>query len=549
MHIPKMDRILLLALFLSLAFCMYGIHWGWVECWNADQMAFQNIGGEGRWPLQPYTYQKPPFHTYFNFFLSVIPVKVIGKLTNLSPKLLTSVQIFWSRALTFFLFLGAVILVFNITKKFFGLFAARIVTIIFSTSAGLITESHYLTADIPVLFWMLLAFYFAQNISLNRKFLDYVGAGFFTGIATATKYNGLSIGIAIVVAHILSVHSISWQKLILDRKLFISLALVPTGFLIGNPFALLDYYNFTSDFLYNYIVTPVYDGSASTKHGYGNFLLYFAENIGFPSLIVFTVALLFSIYFLFTAEKKIFEVKGILLTFSFILLYYYKFGSFPRLEARFVTPIVPFWLIVSGPFWNKIKPNTMFVAGLLTILISYNLVCSFYVGKRFAEDPRMQAQEWVKKNIPEGSSIESSQYTPKWNLLPGVNLQDERMPSVSGRRKRFEQMFSSDSWVIKEVKKREEDTTKTRWYLLKELMKRQPDYIAVNSKQYSRFFKNETASLYPSIKEFYSKLLNEEYPYKIVFDRASQSVSKWLYPQQLSFVDNRITILKKIEKM
>lgn len=154
----------------------------------------------------------------------------------------------------------------------------------------------------------------------------------------------------------------------------------------------------------------------------------------------------------------------------------------------------------------------------------------------------------MKKNVPEGSSIESSEYTPKWNLFPGVNLQDKRMPSISGRRKLFEQIFSSNLWLIKEVQRREEDTIKTRWYFLEELMKRQPDYIAVNSKQYGRFFKNETANFYPSVKEFYLKLLNEEYPYKIVFDRASQSIPKWLYPQQLSFVDNRITILKRIKE-
>ncbi|MGK4302226.1 hypothetical protein, partial [Klebsiella pneumoniae] len=51
---------------------------------------------------------------------------------------------------------------------------------------------------------MLLTFWSAQNIRLRGSTQDYVLAGVFTGLAAATKYNGLAIGISIVAAHWLS---------------------------------------------------------------------------------------------------------------------------------------------------------------------------------------------------------------------------------------------------------------------------------------------------------------------------------------------------------
>ena len=248
------------------------------------------------------------------------------------------------------------------------------------------------------MFWMLLSFYFAQNILLYGKLSDYVLAGFCTGIATATKYNGLAVGIVIVVAHFLSLTSMSWRqvnRLLFDKKLIIGLSMVVIGFLVGNPFALLDYSTFWEHFWYNYVVTPVYGGIAE-GHSFGEFVIAIQEIIGFPSWLVFLAGFLFCFYSLAVDKEKEIEQKGILLLFSLIFLYYFKFGAFPRMETRFVMPIVPFGLIISGIFWQKIKGNRRLIAGLLLVILSYNFLCSFYVGKRFAEDPRTVAQEWVK---------------------------------------------------------------------------------------------------------------------------------------------------------
>ena len=173
--LQKPDKFLIIGLSLGLVFCLYGIQWGWVETWHPDQMALRSLFHEGKLPLNPNYFAKPPFHTYLNLLLSRAPVYIVGTIfLDLPRDSLRPIELIWSRMLTVLMFLGAIILVFCITKRFFGLFAARIISVIFATSAGFIAFSHFLTADIPMLFWMLLAFYFIQNVLFSGKISDYI---------------------------------------------------------------------------------------------------------------------------------------------------------------------------------------------------------------------------------------------------------------------------------------------------------------------------------------------------------------------------------------
>jgi len=534
-----MDRALIIALLLALAFSLHGIHWGSVEEWNPDQMAFKTLFHQGELPLNPKEFLKPPFHTYFNFFLSTVPFYVLGNI--LSVDFLHGPRLLWSRALTVLLFMGSVILVFQISKRFFGIFAARMITLLFSTSAGFIAFNHFLTVDIPVMFWMLLAFCFTQNILIGGSVRDYLLSGFFTGIATATKYNGLGVGIALVVAHLLSLKSDSWKEAVFDKKLVGGLLLVAVGFIVGNPFSVLDYPTFILDFMRNYAITPVYDG-VNTGHGYAQFFVNMVEIVGLPSFLVFSLGAGASWYLLFRVKGISGQKKGMLLLLSVLLLYYWKIGSFPRLPVRFVLPVVPVWLMMSGPFWERIRAYGSIWRVLFVILISYNLVCSFYVGNRFLEDPRMEAQSWVKVKIPEHSSIEFTNYSPDFNKI--VSLEAKGMPFISGKARLLGPLFREDLWV-REIIAQTERLQDESWYSLERLMIRQPEYIAINSLYYERFIDSKTGDLYPSIEKFFAELIGEKYPYKIVFDRESKKPPTWVYPQKIDFLHNRMTILKR----
>ncbi len=542
----KPDRFLLMALGVGFLFCLYGITW---EHGHPDDMAFRSLFLPGKLPFNPGWFHKPPFHTYFNYFLSTWPIDSLGNLLHLPESNLNIAKLVWSRMLASMLFLLSVCLVYRMTLKSFGIFPARVIAFIFSTSAGFITFSHFLTADIPVMFWMLVAFFFSFNILSGRKISDYLLAGFFTGIATATKYNGLAIGISLVVAHFFSYSATSWKffdwrGMLFSRKIIFGLFMVPCGFVVGNPFCILDYRTFKNDFLYNYIVTPVYDGQ--TGHSYVDFFLRIIQTIGLPSFIITCIAFFYAVYLLFKANVPRIQKGTIIMSLSVLALYYFKFASFPRLETRFVLPLVPFFLLISGALWCQLRRQKIIFYSLLIIILSYNVVCNFYVGKRFSQDPRTVLLSWANQHLPEGSSVENDLYTPDLDKTGKKHLRQVSTPNIGGRFRIFLQMFKDNPLIVGSENDIKSENQEMAWYSLQQLVKRKTDFIGLNSLYYKRFTEaGLKRDLYPSMNQYFQDLLHERYPYKIVFDQESQRPPRWVYPYEIEFLHNRVTILAR----
>jgi len=157
----------------------------------------------------------------------------------------------------------------------------------------------------------------------------------------------------------------------------------------------------------------------------------------------------------------------------------------------------------------------------------------------------MAAQAWIAANAPAHSTVESSQYTPHWDLYRGIDVDDVRMPSVSGRAGVLSQVFKSNQTMVQEILQREANGG-VAWYRSTELAQRHPEFIAVDSKYYSRFLDDDVAARgYQNVHDFFADLLANRLGYHIVFDGTSQSSPQWLYPQDIDFVDNRIVILQR----
>lgn len=539
--LSRLDLILILTLFLALVLCLHGIKWGRVESWNPDNMVYQtDFTEEGSY--QPGSFQKPPFHTYLSYFLVRIPARSMSGRLGLPDHVHFSLELLMARMLTVLFFLGSLILIFLITKRSFGTFPARILTLASATSAGFVAFAHFLTADIPVTFWMLLGLFFAQRIFYDGRTLDYALAGFFTGIAAATKYNGVAAGAAIVIAHALSSKRETWKGMLLDWKLLLGALMVLIAFVLGNPYAILDTPTFIKDFMYNLNVAPIY-GEVSRPHGYLKFFAEIVDLIGLPTFIASAASVIFSIYLVLVKKGDRIEGRAIAVFLSVFLLYYIYFGSFPRLPTRFVLPVVPIWLMLGAPLLASIRNRPAILIGFGGAILAYNLTCSILVGSRFNNDPRMRAQVWVQENVSVGSDFEYTAYSPIWNRLEGVSISGSEMPFISGRKRLFEDIFQDNAWVMGSVNKNEaESEEELKWYSEDSLKERGPDYIAINSLYYSRFSDNP---YYPSIERYFQKLINEEYPYQVVFDAAGKEYPLWIYPSEIDFLSNRIIILKR----
>jgi hypothetical protein len=547
--IHRFDPLLVAALSLAFLFCLQGITWGRVECWNRSQIALHSLR-----VLRPGDYLKPPFHTYLNHVFVVWPITGALKIAQVPTermKIANSAKLIGSRLLTLALYLGTIALAYSFSHRSYGRFSAAIIAFAFATSAGFVTYAHFLTADTPLLFWMLAAFWAAHRLASAPNARNYAIAGFLTGIAIATKYNGVAVGIALLVAHFLATKGASIRSMIFSRHLATGLAMALLGFLFGCPTAPYEPKKFWHDFIYNYTVTPRYSGQPD-RANYLGALARIPEIVGIPGAILIAgLAILSCILILRRRDLSDAATRGFILSSAVFLLYILKMGTFPRTETRYVLPAIPFLILMVGPALQTVERRKWILALLLPVLI-YNCLCSYLVGKRFNDDPRLKAQLWMVNHVPRGSVIESSATSPRWSKLPNFDAHevdlgqpdrsgppagdiiDLRLPHVSGRLELFRKVFPK--WVQPLVAENERNPDQ-ELFSAAALEKRNPDYISVYSPDYR--VPSET------VRRYYGDLLTGKLPYNIVFDGETPRVSAWIYPRTIDSLRGRITILRR----
>ncbi|PYL22997.1 MAG: hypothetical protein DMF37_10835 [Verrucomicrobia bacterium] len=475
---------------------------------------------------------KPPFHTYLNHVLVVWPIIGVMKIAQVPPermKIANSAKLIGSRLVTIALYLGTIALAYSFSRSSYGRFSAAIIAFAFATSAGFVTNAHFLTVDMPLLFWMLAALWAALRLASAPSIRNYAIAGFLTGIAIATKYNGLAVGIALLAAHFFATKGAGLRRIILSRQLAIGLGMVLLGFLFGCPTAPYEPKKFWHDFIYNYTVTPRYSGQPD-RANYLGALGRFPEIVGMPGAILIAgLAILSCILILKRRDLGNAATRGFTLSGAVFLLYILKIGAFPRTETRYVLPAIPFLILMIGPALQTCERRKWTLALLLPVLI-YNCLCSYLVGKRFNDDPRLKAQLWMAKNVRSGSVIESSG-TP---VPPARDITDLRLPHMPGRIELFRKVFPE--WVQPLVAEREGHADQAL-FTVAALRKRNPDYIAIYSLDYK--VPSET------VRGYYGDLLAGKFPYANAFDGQTPHSPAWIYPRTIDSLRGRITILQR----
>jgi hypothetical protein len=466
-------------------------------------------------------------------------------------KIANPAKLIGSRFVTLTLYLGTIALAYDFSRRSCGRFAAVIIAFVLATSAGFIAYAHFLTADVPLLFWMLAAFWAAHRLVSVPTTQSYAMAGFLTGLAIATKYNGMAVGISLLVAHLLAAEDTPMREKILNRKLAIGLGMILFGFYVGCPTAPYEPKKFWHDFIYNYTVTPRYAGQAD-RPNYLGALGRIPEILGVPGAIVIGgLAIVSGIVVLRRRNLSDAATRAFMLSSAVFLLYFFKIGTFPRSETRYVLPAIPFFVLMVGPALQVFQRQRWILALLVPVLI-YNSVCSYLIGTRFNDDPRMKAQLWVVKNVEAGSVLESSGNCPHWSKLPDFegheielgrldepiqparDITDLRLPHMSGRLELFRKVFPE--WVQPLVSEKEKDHDQGLFTAIG-LQKRNPNYIAIYSVDYQ--VPGE------KVPKYYGDLLGGKLRYAVGFDGKTAPSPAWIYPRTIDHLDGRITILQR----
>jgi len=263
-----------------------------------------------------------------------------------------------------------------------------------------VLNSHYMTVDISMVFWIIFSLFYIAMFVQKRKFSYIAASAFVLGIATGTKYPaGILIFLLPFVYYGIYKKSIG----IFTRDMAILFLLFFAGFLITTPYCIIAFDEFKRDVLYQTSARGI--GPAGISSYINSFINFFAAIwIGSYTLLFLFVL---SIYFL--AKRRIFEDRIILTGLVLAIAPLFIAGGFKY--ARYYLPLFPFLCLAVGSFFNEIsrieKKKIKVCVILLCILTMVPvLVKSVLYSKLMSQkDIRIVAAEYIHNNIPEKTRI------------------------------------------------------------------------------------------------------------------------------------------------
>ena len=344
--------------------------------------------------------------------------------------------------LTFFQYTGrlasaalgllTVALLFTLGKRLYnptvGLLAAFLLAVAFLP----VREAHFAVNDTPLTFLVVLTLYLAAGILRRSRWLDYLATGFAIGLASATKYTGVYLLAALLVAHLLGDHSRrlrqakkSWPGLFFSPRLWAGLALALAGFVAAAPVVLPAWPELIRHLgkLSEYGQSGYHDLLLAPPLG-GGWLFYLISlgwGVGWPMFIALLAAL---------AAAIIFHYREDLLLAIFALALFIGMGAQQMVFVRFILPVVPplilllaAWLVRLRQL-NWLQTRRPLWALLLVLLVAPPLATSFWFGVLLSRpDTRELAADWLRANLPDGAVIYPEIHAvPRYDVTGRVSL-------------------------------------------------------------------------------------------------------------------------------
>lgn len=531
------DRWLLGAIAAGVFFGAQGLNWGRYDCLNLDRMAFKNVMSSSRGPFEPGSFRKPPFYTYVNFFLARWPAEFVGRnlfwtSIEFRKEFRLIARTILARIVNLAMFAALVVFVYQVAATAYGQVSARVSAWILATSAGFVPYQIYLTTDLAVVFLMGAVLLCAVQILKSPGIGISVLAGLLAGLCAATKYNGLAVAACLPLAHLLASRGNPILASLRRPAAWLCGLAVPAGFVLGNPYSVLNFPKFRDDFLYNYTTTPVYGGQLEGT-GYVAFLWKFLEIFGQPAVWFLIAGMVCGLWAVFIARRSDRDItwKTWVLVVAVFALYFWKIGEFPRMTTRFVLPMAPFLLLLAAAGFGILLRVRWVAWPVLVAVLTYNAACAWMVGGLFCNDPRMAALAWADGHMT--GVVESSTSSPQWQQIQRRKIKVVEIPSGVERRRLFEEMFAGNEQMLGEVD-RFEDGTPLEWFSADARRQRHPQFVAWNSMDVETVVRHE-----------YDALFQPDSGYRVVFDARSPERPDWAYPKRADFLINRMTIWER----
>lgn len=339
------------------------------------------------------------------------------------------------RVVTLLFAIGCVVTAWACAGSLFGTKAAAATALLLVATPLFSVNAHYLTADIPMLFWISLTLLASIRILNGGRRRWYVWAGVFLGLAAGTRYQGGLAAFLIASAHVLRERGMEaetpgaagrWRPFVArfkSRDLWLAAAVSLLVFLVVNPYVVVRPGQFCRE------VFGEWHSSRNPSCDPAGVLLFVEAAVGF----LFAAATLGALWMAFVRRERhvLFILAG--LGIPAVLL-----GLGWPVMVRYMMPVLLLPVLLVSWAFGLIHRRGMELGKLrrklaapilLAVLLLFTAHQSLAYCRLFVDpqaDTRTRAGEWIVNNIPAGSTL--GVVSEPWQFeLPPLNRERFRI--------------------------------------------------------------------------------------------------------------------------
>ncbi|MBC7185666.1 MAG: glycosyltransferase family 39 protein [Calditrichaeota bacterium] len=329
------------------------------------------------------------------------------------------------RVVTAMLGTATVLLVYSLGARAYnrrvGLLAAAFCATVFLH----VRNSHYVTVDVPATFMATAAFLGAVLVAQRGRWPEVVAGGLLTGLAAATKYNVGLVAVPFVLALLMrgNKEGRGFAAAVRDPALYVGLASVAVGFVMGCPLVVADPQRFLRGFF------TYSDLQAQGKVGVGGgFFAYFTGGLS-PGYGVFSHnsvpaaigPVLMVLGLIGMLRLLLRPTRTNLLLISFVVPYYLLIGLVNYKTMRQFLPLVPFFTLAAAALVDglmaQVRMQSKWRDFAWAVIVASAVAPELYKDLRWAlvmrsPDPRTLAKAWIEEHVPAGTVIAVEKYGP-----------------------------------------------------------------------------------------------------------------------------------------
>lgn len=373
-----------------------------------------------------------------------------------------------------------------------------------SLSVGAVQASHFATTETILTLAGVLLAQCVLIIASNKNYSKgYFWSGILIGVATSAKLSALIFLPPVLLAHVSKLNRNNLRKRNLAS--IASLILAILVFITISPYSILDHDGFISSFNFERQIATGGFRVFFTSQFENTLAYYFQIKHVFPWIIGWPATILGFLGLLQLMTRGIKEKMVSHILFAFLPLFYFAYTASLYVKwARYMVPLLPFIAIGTGLVLTKLSKKSVQLVVVVAIFVLYQLLHTLSFLPIYAStDTRIQASEWIYKNIPEESKL----------LLEPMDVVSLPLNMESANSNIYKQSWF-DFYALDNGGPTEKQIK------IDELAKAlsENNYLIIGSR---RIYGNRMNKRYPLTKHYYSLLFAESLGYKPVYEMSS----------------------------